>query len=258
MGFSILLGYLGVSAIGFSLGSVGAGGAILFNPLLIYFFGLTPVLASVYSMLVIGMTCFIGYWQRRYDVDYKIGLIMTSFALPSLLLTRNFILPNIPETLVFFNKNINRDLMLLKFLGIFILLAGTVMFFLNPKKIQHQEKNPIILMFFLMTMMGFLMGILGIGGGFIITPALAIIFHLSMKRAVATSLMIISINLLSGFFFGHVMLEQIRYQDLLSYLFFAIVGMTAGLFFSKIVSEKLAKKILSFVLIGTGLYTLIH
>lgn len=255
---STLLGYLAIVIIGFSLGSVGAGGAILFNPLLIYFFEIPPVLASVYSMLVIGMTCFIGYWQRRRDVHYQIGFMMTAFALPSLLITRIYILPKIPQSLFIFNQNINRDLVLIKILGSFILFAGLVMFFVNPKKIDHEEKNPIIVMFFLMIVMGFLMGILGIGGGFIITPALASIFNLSIRRAVATSLMVISINLLAGFFLGHVMIDQIRYPDLLSYLFFAIVGMTIGLFFSKVISEKLSKKILSCILICTGVYTLVH
>ena len=93
-----LIGYLVSILIGISLGLIGSGGSILTVPLLVYFFHVSPLLATTYSLAIVGLSTIAGVISRIKQklVDFKTILV---FGIPSILgvfLARKFILPAIP------------------------------------------------------------------------------------------------------------------------------------------------------------------
>jgi uncharacterized membrane protein YfcA len=93
------LGYFASIIIGLSLGLIGGGGSILTVPVLVYLFHVEPVMATAYSLFIVGSTSLIGAFPK-----YKQGLISIKtaviFGIPSIIavyLTRAFLIPNIPN-----------------------------------------------------------------------------------------------------------------------------------------------------------------
>jgi uncharacterized membrane protein YfcA len=95
------LGFVIAILIGFTLGFIGGGGSILTVPVLVYLFQIEPVLATAYSLFVVGISASVGAlnYMKKGLLSYKTAIV---FAVPSLLavfLTRRFLLPTIPEQL---------------------------------------------------------------------------------------------------------------------------------------------------------------
>jgi uncharacterized membrane protein YfcA len=96
---------------------------------------------------------------------------------------------------------------------------------------------------------GILIGLIGAGGGFLIIPALLKFAKLPMKKAIGTSLLIITINSLIGFL-GDVQNTVIDWSFLLLFTSIAVIGIFIGLYIQKYLNEKLLKKIFGiFVLV---------
>src|SRR5699024_7626044 len=96
-----LIGYLASILIGISLGLIGSGGSILTVPVLVYLFKEDPVLATAYSLFIVGVTSAVGSYSyfRKNLVNLQTAVI---FGLPSIIavfLTRAYIVPAIPDEL---------------------------------------------------------------------------------------------------------------------------------------------------------------
>ncbi|NBO50036.1 MAG: sulfite exporter TauE/SafE family protein, partial [Chitinophagia bacterium] len=97
-----LIGYLASLIIGLSLGLIGGGGSILTVPVLVYLFGVDPVLATAYSLFIVGSTSLVGALPKykNGDINIKTAVI---FGIPSILAvyaTRAFIVPAIPSNIL--------------------------------------------------------------------------------------------------------------------------------------------------------------
>ncbi len=104
----IITGYLLSSIMGFVLGTIGAGGSILILPILVYFIGINPTLATSYSLVIVGLTALIGSltYIKNKQINFTITFI---FAIPSLItvyLTRRYFLPILPDNINLFNNDI--------------------------------------------------------------------------------------------------------------------------------------------------------
>jgi hypothetical protein len=79
----MILGFIASVLIGISLGLIGGGGSILTVPVLVYLFGVDPVLATAYSLFIVGATSLAGVWPKYRDglVDIKTAII---FGIPSI------------------------------------------------------------------------------------------------------------------------------------------------------------------------------
>ena len=89
---------------------------------------------------------------------------------------------------------------------------------------------------------GALTGFVGAGGGFLIIPALVILADLEIKRAIGTSLMIIALKSLLGFFLGDAMITTIDWLFLAQFTGLAIVGIFAGVYLSRLIDGARLKK----------------
>ena len=99
MDIIVLIGFASAIIIGISLGLIGGGGSILTVPVLVYILGVEPVLATAYSLFVVGSTSLVGSftYMKKNLVDYRTALV---FAIPSFIavfLTRKFLIPALPD-----------------------------------------------------------------------------------------------------------------------------------------------------------------
>ncbi|MFN3840940.1 MAG: sulfite exporter TauE/SafE family protein [Cyclobacteriaceae bacterium] len=241
-----LLGYLASALIGVSLGLIGGGGSILTVPVLVYLFAIEPVLATAYSLFIVGVTALVGGIRSTFtkQVDFRTAVV---FAIPSFIavyLTRRFIIPAIPEVL--FNVGsfiVTRDVGIMVFFAIIMLAAAYSMI---RDKHQEEKESAIRYNYPLIalegTVVGVLTGIVGAGGGFLIIPALVLLARLPMKKAVGTSLLIIAAKSLIGFL-GDVGSGQIiNFYFLFIVSAIAIAGIFAGIYLSRFISGNSLKK----------------
>ena len=196
----ILLGYTLAIMMGLTLGLIGAGGSILTVPILVYLLGVKPVVATGYSLLIVGSAALTGairYWRSGL-VNLRAALMFAVPAMLTVLATRTFIVPSIPDPLMGIPKDI---FIMLLFAGLMIAAA---LFMLKPLKVEkthHPEMTPAraIKLVVGSAGVGLLTGMVGAGGGFLIIPTLIALFGLTVKEAIGTSLAIIAINSLVGF-----------------------------------------------------------
>ncbi|MFM2393864.1 MAG: hypothetical protein RLZZ546_1846 [Bacteroidota bacterium] len=197
------IGYICSILIGISLGLIGGGGSILTVPVLVYLFKVDPILATAYSLFVVGITSAVGsidYFGKGL-VDIKTSFV---FGLPSIIsvfVTRAYILPAIPSQLFSISNFIlTKSLFLLLLFAILMLAAAYNML---KKSNTDESNNYIKVSYGIIVVEGFvvgaLTGLVGAGGGFLIIPALVILSKLPMKMAIGTSLVIIAAKSLIGF-----------------------------------------------------------
>lgn len=181
---AILCG-LGIGAV---LGYVGAGGSMLAVPALIYFFGLSPVQATTASLLVVFVGAASGVLPKlkRNEILLREALIIWSIGLVTNL-SGAYFLPRIPENLV------------LTGFALVLVAAGVSMLVPSPSGSSEKKISPVALVV-ISLVIGALTGLFGIGGGFLAIPILILFYGVAPARAAGTSLFIIAINTLTGFF----------------------------------------------------------
>ncbi len=227
-----LFGYLAAVVIGITLGLMGGGGSILTVPVLVYLFGQPASLATGYSLFIVGATAAIGagLMARRGLVVWRAVL---GFALPSFVtvwLTRHYLLPAIPDSL----GKVSRDTLLLIFFA--ALMLATAISMLRKRKEatgEVAESTDLRQLVPPALVVGVVTGLVGAGGGFLIVPALTLAVKLPIKRAVGTSLAIISANSLFGFFSDAKIRAEAHWGFLLTLTALAAVGMGLGTLLSK-------------------------
>lgn len=240
------LGYLGALCIGLVLGITGSGGSILAVPILVYLLNYNPVTATAFSLFIVGTTSAIGTIQnfRKNLVLPKTAL---QFALPSIIgvyITRKFLIHNLPDTFFYIGSfQLLKDTFLMLLFAVVMLLVSISMLSNKPnKETQKESVKSIYRIAFQLFLVGILIGLIGAGGGFLIVPALFKIAKLPLKKAIGTSLLIITLNSSIGFL-GDVQNISIDWMFLLTFTAISIFGILIGLYVQNLINEKILKKI---------------
>ncbi|MBT8323975.1 MAG: sulfite exporter TauE/SafE family protein, partial [Winogradskyella sp.] len=227
-----ILGYLGALLIGLVLGLIGGGGSILTVPILVYLLYINPVTATAYSLFVVGVTSLVGALKniQKGLVDFRTAIVFAIPAFVAVYITRKYIVPAIPDQLISINDfDVTKNIAIMLFFAVIMLLASFSMIRngqLDDKVTEKVAFNyPLIVLEGVLV--GVITGIVGAGGGFLIIPALVLLAKLPMKKAVATSLLIIAIKSLIGFI-GDVENLDIDWEFLLLFSAFSVVGIFIG------------------------------
>jgi uncharacterized protein len=240
MGLNLILGLLLSAAIGFSLGLIGGGGSIITVPALVYVIGVEPHQAIGMSLAVVGVTSLIGaaLHSRRDNVRWGTGLIFGGSGVFG----------------AFFGARlthlISPSALLLLFAALMIVIS-LLMLKNRPRENNGNWTREFSLGKAIAAGLGVgaLTGFLGVGGGFLIVPALALFGGLAMKEAVGTSLVVIAINCAAGLLgqMQHGAGFDARLTILVATL--AAIGMLAGAALSQNTpAERLNKGFAAFVL----------
>ncbi|HMV14898.1 MAG TPA: sulfite exporter TauE/SafE family protein [Chitinophagales bacterium] len=260
-----ILGYIAALFIGLSLGLIGSGGTILALPILVYLFKINDMqTATHYSMFVVGITALIGAFKKYNEklVDIKTAIYFLIPSLISLFLTRKVLLPYFPNN--FFNignVQITKDIFLLLLFAIVMLISSVSMiknaqqedvdcFAKIPNANANHTKTTLVAM-----LIGMLTALLGAGGGFLIIPTLVLLKEHCMKRAIGTSLVIITVNSLIGFF-GDLQLS-VDWKLVLSFSSIAVLGMLLGIKLSDKIAGATLKKAFGILVLIMGFFIII-
>ncbi|WP_042347192.1 sulfite exporter TauE/SafE family protein [Capnocytophaga canis] len=257
-----IAGYVASIFIGIALGLIGGGGSILTVPMLVYLFRIDAVLATAYSLFIVGATSVVGSFSYFIKglVNVKTAVI---FGIPSIVavyFTRAYIVPAIPhEILAVGEFVITKNILLMLLFAVLMIVASYSMI---KKTKHHQEKvakkqqfnYPLILIEGIVV--GILTGLVGAGGGFLIIPALVILSKLPMKEAVGTSLVIIAAKSLIGFL-GENSEIPMDYLFLAKVTAFAIFGIFIGMALSKKIDGAKLKPIFGWFVLIMGIYIII-
>jgi uncharacterized membrane protein YfcA len=252
-------GYLFSIFIGIILGLLGGGGSILTIPILVYLFHVDAVMASAYSLFVVGFTSLVGAFKKYKEnrVNLRTGFLFGIPSLVSIFITRKWIIPIIPEVLWQQDSFILTKRVLL--LGIFAALMVLASISMMRGGMKEFNRNDHRVKIFLVavegTLIGFLTGLVGAGGGFLIIPALVLLTGLPFKTAVGTSLFIIGINSLTGFL-GDLLNYQMNWLLLFGVTFLAVVGIMIGDQFSEQISQKTLRKAFGWFVLLMGCFIL--
>jgi hypothetical protein len=255
------IGYLVSILIGVSLGLIGSGGSILTVPLLVYLFKVSPLLATTYSLAIVGLSSIAGVISRLKQnlVDFKTIFI---FGIPSIIgvfSSRKFLLPAIPE--IIYNGPhliLTKSHFIMLFFATLMLVAAMSMILGKNKK----EQEGILPVYgYSLMLVGFcegsLTGIVGAGGGFLIIPALVLLAKLPMKRAIATSLVIISIKSLVGFS-GDLMHTSVDWIFLSKLILLATMGILTGNYLNKKMDGAKLKKGFGYFVLAMSLIIIVE
>jgi uncharacterized membrane protein YfcA len=250
-----LLGLSLAALIGLSLGLLGGGGSILTVPILVYVLGFGAKESIAMGLAVVGVTSLfgaVGHW-RRGNLQLRAALVFGATAMAG---------TYAGARLAAF---VSGSVQLLLFAG--VMLVAAFFMFRNGRKeaalaarrerahVPEPRKAPLPIMVASAIGVGGLTGLVGVGGGFLIVPALVLLVGLPMKQAVGTSLLVIALNSFVGFagYVGHV---EVPWTWLGLFTAIAVGGILAGTWASRFVSQAVLKRAFSAFLVLMGLFIL--
>lgn len=257
-----IFGYIASVFIGISLGLLGGGGSILTVPVLVYLFGIDVFLATEYSLFIVGVSSLVGSFSyfRKGLINVRTAFIFGIPSVISIFLTRNFLLPLIPDQVFALGSfQITKDLLLLLIFAFLMIIASYKMIQKNVDSKAgniSSTKNTTFIAAGQGSFVGVITGLLGAGGGFLIIPALVNLLKTPMKVAIGTSLVIISLNSLIGFF-SSLTSGDIDWIFLRTISLISIVGIMVGTELSKKVNGKKLKPIFGYFILVMGIYIII-
>lgn len=240
------------------MGLVGGGGSILTVPILVYLMAINPITATAYSLFVVGVSALVGAIRniQKGLVDMRTALVFSVPAFTGVYLARRYVLPAIPEELFTIGDFLlTKEVGIMVFFGVIMLVASFSM--IRNNVAEGDPNQPVQYNYTLIVLeglvVGLITGLVGAGGGFLIIPALVLLARLPMKRAVATSLLIIAVKSLIGFL-GDIQQLDIDWPFLLSFTALSVVGIFLGVYLNKFVDGKKLKRGFGYFVLIMALY----
>lgn len=239
MDLSLIITFALALVIGVSIGLLGGGGAILSVPVLTYITGLEPVQAIPSSLLIVGVTSAVSLTLHalKKRVQWRTGVI---FGIASM--TGAFaggrLGSSVPSAILMFS-----------FAAVMIAAAVAMIRGRNGNGDDEESaKLPVVTIVITGAVVGLVSGFVGAGGGFLIVPALALLARLPMRLAVATSLMIVTMQSGAGLV-GYAVSTPLDWMLALSIAGVAVIGSFLGFWLSSRIPERGLRK-------GFGIFVL--
>ena len=241
----IALALLAGTFIGSVLGFIGAGGAMLSVPILIYGFDFNPKSATVAALLIVFSAALSGAYPkyRRGKVLIKDALVIWALALTT----------NIGGALL--AKHLSDRAITIGFA--FILIVAATSMLIGPVSNGNEKRIPLIVLIVISLIIGAMTGIFGVGGGFLAIPILVLFFHVSLEKASGTSLLIIALNCSTALITHHGEWRLINWQVPIYMAISAVFVSTFASHQSSKVPSHILRKAFSALLYVIALYTLL-
>jgi uncharacterized membrane protein YfcA len=233
-----IIGLLLAALMGITLGLLGGGGSILAVPILKYALGFGAKEAIASSLAVVGATSLFGaasHW-REGRVRLRTGLVFGLVAMAGAYLGAEYLAPFLSGATQ------------LALFGVVMLVAAFFMFREGEpaRDAPGTEKGSLARTYLLLLLalggaVGVLTGLVGVGGGFLIVPALVLLAKVPLKQAVGTSLLVIAMNSFAGFagYLGEVSFE---WGPMALFTALAVAGSFAGTYLVRFVPQGALKR----------------
>ncbi len=253
-----IIGHLLAACIGVSLGLIGGGGSVLALPILVYVMGVSPKPAIAMTLVIVGTVSLLGvipHW-RAGNVNLQKALIFGSATMVGAFLGAKM------ATLPFVTETFQMILF-----AVAMLLAAGFMIQRSSKPTQPDNQlvsypKPVCKYCWLWLMseglgVGVLTGLVGVGGGFAIVPALVLLGKVPMKQAIGTSLLIIAFNSVAGFlgYLGHV---SLNWSLMLSFIVAASAGTIPGAYMAQFIPPAKLQKTFGYFLLAVAAFILMQ
>lgn len=238
--------------VGLVLGLLGGGGSVLTVPILIYVLHVPVKAAIAMSLVVVGLVALIGFLShlKQRTVAPRVAFVFGPFAVIAAFAGARLAkhIPSTVQLIVFAVVGLAGSVLMLR--GGFKRASATA-----PAYEFHPDTRMLVLLALQGLVVGFLTGIIGVGGGFLIVPALVLVAGLPMRIAIGTSLLVITMNALAGFagYVGHI---PIDWNLIVWFTTVAAIGSVAGTYFSKRVPQQRLRQVFGYLLIGVSIYVL--
>lgn len=250
-GLAVLSGGL----IGLALGATGGGGSLLAIPLLVYLLGMKVQPATVLSLMVVAASAWIGVYQRREsgEVRVKPGLIFSITGAGGAWVG------------AFGHRFVQGEAVLLLF-GLLMIMVAWRMWrssgqndsgFTGESCAERFPRSCWVKVSLIGLVVGLLTGFFGVGGGFVIVPALTLVLGFPMRMAVSTSLLIIALVAVGGVV-GHLQTGQVDWPLIGLLLLGSAIGMTGGSWVAQQVSQVTLAKSFAAIAILVAIVMVIH
>jgi uncharacterized membrane protein YfcA len=245
----LALGFALAALIGLSLGLLGGGGSILTVPVLVYVLGIAAKPAIAMSLPVVGVTSLIAaalHW-RLGNVRVRTALGFGAVAMVGAFAGA--------KLAVLLSGAVQLALLAI------VMLAAAVSMLRPPRGDAepgtHASPPHVALLAAVALALGALTGLVGIGGGFLIVPALVLLARVPMREAVGTSLLVIAMNSASGFA-GYAGSVHLDWPFLTAFIGLAVVGALAGALLAARVPQAALKRAFGVFLLAVGGLVLAH
>jgi uncharacterized membrane protein YfcA len=235
--------------VGLALGLLGGGGSILTVPIFVYVLGFPPKEAIAMSLAVVGATSLFGaagHW-RAGNVDLRVATVFGAVAMAGTYLGARLA--------VFFSGAAQLTLF-----AVVMLLAAWFMF--RPARVRANAPAPASLREMRLGLIaaeglavGVLTGLVGVGGGFLIVPALVLLARVPMKQAVGTSLLVIAMKSATGFL-GYLGQVQVAWGFMAVFTAVAVAGILVGTHLVKYVPHAALQRAFAVFLVVMGTFIL--
>lgn len=257
---TVVIGHVLALCIGLSLGLFGGSGSILAVPILVYVMDINTKTAIAMSLVIVGLVSLIGLIPhgQQGNISFKTAFLFTPPAmLGAYLGARITELPIITDSfqLVCF--------------GIIMAIASILMIRKDSKKPNVSSINlkqsaslipknvPQWLVICLEALgVGVITGFVGVGGGFLIIPALVLLGRIPMRKAIGTSLLIISFKSATGFL-GYAQQVTMNWNSIASFTIAASAGTILGAYLTKYIDAKHLQKSFGYFVLEIAIFVLI-
>ncbi len=255
-----LMGYALGLITGLILGILGGGGSVLIMPILVYLFRINPAEATAHSLLVVGCGAAVGTLAsiKTKQVNWKTGGL---FAIPSMVAVyavQRWGLAIIPDTWSLGGLRLSKDMLIM---GIYALLMIAAAYSMLKRRKEMTKMDLGKNQWWIISIEGFviggLTGLVGAGGGFLIVPALVILVGMPMEMAVCTSLFIISIKSIVGFFGAIGSGAAINWMLILPFLTLLVGGCYIGTQLRGLIEASILKRMFGWFILIMGLIILL-
>ena len=234
--------YIMAAMIGISLGLIGAGGAIVAVPTFVYVGGIDPNLADGYALFIVAVSSAVAVVMqgRAKNIAWRAVFAFGSGTIITLVVVRYYLDQFVPQ-----------NVQMLIF-GVALLAAAIAMLRSQRQPTKPAENKPMMLTLYGIAV-GALSGLLGVGGGFLMTPALVLWAGLDMRRAVATSLVLISINSTAGVATDMVDGLQYDWPLVIVCTIISTAGIIIGTLLSRRIEVNTLKSIFGWLVLAIGI-----
>jgi len=232
-------------AIGVSLGLLGGGGSILAVPVLVYVAGIEARESVAMSLAIVGSTSLFGslLHGRKGKLDLKVAATFGGAGILGAYFGARL------------THLVSSGALLLLFATLMLVVAALMIVRQDKRAATDMEKHESNLALTLTTGLGVgvLTGFLGVGGGFLVVPALVLFAGLPMHLAVGTSLLVIAINSAAGFV-GHMNEGQLHLSQTAAFTVAAVAGTFVGEHFAHRVPASRLRQLFAYFVIMVAIF----